>query len=161
MSSSTDGLTVDERYWLAGSNGLAVELQRLLVMDEDRHTRYYLAGNSSLAPELQHLLAVDENKSVRRHLARNSSLVPELQRVMAVDEDEEVRYYLAENKCVTLTSAFPVAFLELSQRGRDFITAHFAQAKLDPEDTAALREGWTGTFEELLETAAELSAAPA
>jgi hypothetical protein len=151
-------MSAEERLELTQDSGIDEETQCALAADEVQRVRKWLTENENLAARAQLVLARDEDELVRRRLATHRALTPEVQLVLAEDTCSRVQWRLTRNPHVTLTDDFPVAFLELSLEGCAHLERRFECSGLDREELSALRKGWTGTLEELLETAGELSA---
>jgi hypothetical protein len=149
------------RSFLALNSGTTPAVQLVLACDSADGIRADLAENPALAPEVQRLLALDPNEEVRHSLAESRVLVPEVHRALADDSSSYVLKSLAANWSVIPTTDYPMSYFELSAWGPSFLAARFKESGLDLEDLERLRSGWTGTLSELLETAEELSAAPA
>jgi hypothetical protein len=141
---------------LCRNPSLLVELQ--VELASDVNLQICLAQNPGLALEVQEVLAHSHDEHVRTQLASSSALAPEVQVALACDASTNVQRQVAFNEAVVLTDAFALEWLELSARGRDFTLNRFDESGLDPEELSILRDGWSGTLGELLETARELSA---
>jgi hypothetical protein len=143
---------------LAANPSLSAEVQHVLALDEDSDVRHVLARSRALHIDVQRVLVRDVSVFVRSALAKNSWLDLEVQLALAVDDQVLVRQALSENDEVVLTEHFPVAFLELSERGRDLVDGALRAAGAEPEDSEVLRQEWVGTLEELVGTTKELGA---
>lgn len=143
----------DVRVALASNMGVEIEVQHRLARDARTRVRWNLA-RFVVDPQVQRGLAQDTSE-VRRGLAWSRTLEPCVALALAGDDEPEVRLVLAKNSAVALSSAFPVRFLEESCRGRALISHVLASAQLDPEVATALRGSWSGTLDELVETAKE------
>jgi hypothetical protein len=152
-------LSTRERQLRAADPRLVPEEQDELASDVNQLVRGLLARNPSLSARPQRVLAKDPSVNVRRGLAKGVALEPEVAALLAGDESRAVQEALASNATTTFTDAFPLACLELSERGRAFIRDRLEQEEVEPECSGALRPSWTGTLTELIETARELSGA--
>jgi hypothetical protein len=147
----------DVRAALAGNARVSSALQRVLARDSDWLVRMNLASNEALIAALQPLLVRDADRSVREYLGRRRDLAPELVATLAADQEACVREAVAANPSVELSAAFPLACLELSDRGRALVQWVVSQASIGGEVLDVLRWGWTGTLTELVETSEEFA----
>lgn len=143
------------RATLAENPSATAVIQQLLVLDPDQVVRACLATNEGLLEKLQHVLVGDKACLVRSALAANPTVLPRVARQLADDFDFTTREAVAENDAITLDSTFPLACLEGSARGREMVRAAMEGDRTDT--LAVLRSGWTGTLEEMLETAGEFA----
>lgn len=145
------------RWSLAWNTSVARGIQHSLAHDLDPEVRVALAGNGWTPEDVLEVLAGDPEPKVRRWTARNARLSAPLALALAQDDDVVVRDALMGNDSVSLTDEFPVATLELSDRGREWVSAARRAARVDAEAFAALRSSWSGTLDELVRTVAELA----
>jgi hypothetical protein len=151
----------DVRWQLAANTAATPAVQLLLSQDDEGAVRYVLAENPEVMPEVLAVLALDPDEGARANAARNPKVTQDLALVLASDSRTRVRDALARNPAVELSEVFPLACLELSDRGRDLVERVLADSGVDPEASDALRGGWSGTLAELVAAAGEFSAAPA
>jgi hypothetical protein len=148
-------LDADTRWHRAQRWDASESEQRAYARDFHQGVREVLAYNPAVKPCVQEVLARDEVHTVRELLAANPALVAAAAQVLARDSQESVRRSLAQNSVLELGPHFPVAFLEVSARGREVIESSTRGA--DPEALGALRPEWGGTLTELLEALEEFA----
>jgi hypothetical protein len=147
----------DEQVRRAGHPDTDPELLLALAELKEAYVWEALAGNPSSTEDVHLRVLSGADWLVRCAVAGAEGVGTRVVKVLAEDENENVRFWLVRNLSAELDASLPVAYLEESTRGVEFVAAAARRAGVDADTRAALRPGWSGTLEELLESCTELA----
>jgi hypothetical protein len=151
----------DVRASLATNTRLRASIQRQLAGSSGYEVLANLAVNDNLLPDLEASFASSRYVAARLSVARRRLLSPDARLRLAHDTDPHVVEELLAATSLEQALPLPAQVLESCEPGRALLEQASRTHLVDPATFGVLRVNWTGSLEELVDAARELSPAPA